>query len=326
MDRFNRKSPEKPVESVKKFNKLLLRIPLGLMFLVLLGLYLATGFYTVQPHEIGIVRRFGKFHKQTPPGLHFHLPYPIDHVIKPNVTEIKRIELGFRTIDPGPPARYREIPEESLMITGDLSLVHAEAVIRYRILNPQHYVFHIQDPEATVKAAAEATLRQIIGQHHINNILTTEKVVIQEQSRELLQEILDLYQSGLVVYEFLLQEVAVPDPIREAYRDVASAKEDKEKLINEANAYANKILPEAEGAASRILREAEAYRQAKIEEAEGQVARFAAILEEYSNAQEVTRSRLYLETMEKVLADIEKIIIDESVGALPLLQLEKEVY
>ncbi|AZR74889.1 HflK protein [Anoxybacter fermentans] len=293
--------------------------------MVLLVMYMITGFYTVEPKEVGVVTRFGKFLSITGPGLHYHLPYPFESVNIVNVTDVRRVEIGYRTIKPAPDARYQDMPEEALMLTGDLSIVSVEATVLYKIKNAADFIFKVQNPENTVKDAAEAALRQIVGLNTINDILTSEKAAIQAKTRQLLQEILDKYETGIMVVGFLLQDVSVPPEVEEAYRDVASAKEDKQKKINEALAYKNQIIPKARGEAAKIINEAEAYKAARIAQAKGDVARFEQILTRYKMGEDVTRIRLYLETMEKVLPGLNKIIIPEdSAGVLKLLNLNQE--
>lgn len=311
------------VPAKKRFNySLLYKVPLGLVLIVLLVMYLLTGIYTVGPKEVGVVTRLGKFSTMTESGLHYHLPYPFESVRIVNVTDVQRVEIGYRTTSPG---KYRDEPEEALMLTGDLSIVSVEATVLYKIKNAADYIFKIQAPRETVKVASEAAIRQVVGQNMINDILTTEKTSIQVATREILQEILDDYQSGILIEGFLLQDVSVPPQVEQAYRDVASAKEDKQKRINEAEAYRNQVIPKARGQAAKIYNEAEAYKAKRIAQAQGDVARFQELLERYKMGEEVTRTRLYLETMEKVLPQLNKIIVpEENDGVLKLLNLNQE--
>ncbi len=305
-----------------KFPDFLKGLPIGILLVVVIGLYLSTGFYKVGPTEVGVVTRFGKYNRQVESGLHYHLPYPFESVYTPKVTKVRRTELGFRTIDPGPPARYQNVNNESLMLTGDLAIVSANAVVKYKIKDPSKYLFSIKNPDETVRDASEAALRQIIGQNQSTDILTNKKAEIQLEAKELLQEILDSYYSGIHIDNFLFQDVSVPVEVQQAYRDVASAKEDKHKKVNQAQAYRNQIIPEAKGQASAIINEAEAYQAERIADAEGDVARFNELLIKYQTGKEVTRTRLYLETMEEILPGIEKIMVgDESQGVLKLLNL-----
>lgn len=310
----------------RRFNySLLYKIPISLILLFLLTMYLVTGIYTVEPKEVGVVTRFGKFSTTTGPGLHYHWPYPFEAVTIVNVTDVRRLEIGFRTIESGPKLQSKDVLEEATMLTGDLSIVQVEVAVNYSIKDAANFLFKVENPEQTVKDATEATLRQIVGQNTTDDVLTSEKASIQVKARNMLQEILDGYECGIFVEGFLLQEVRVPNEVQQAYWDVASAKEDKQKRINEAQAYQNQIIPKARGEASKILNEAEGYKAARIAESKGEVVRFEELLTRYQMGQEVTRVRLYLETMGKVLPKLNKIIVpdgDESV--LKLLNLNQE--
>ncbi|MDD3539344.1 MAG: FtsH protease activity modulator HflK [Atribacterota bacterium] len=278
-----------------------------LLILLILILYLASGIYIVQPNEQGVIRRFGKFTRIDSPGLHYHLPFPFETAVTPSVTEVKRIEIGFRTARGG----YLEVPEEALMLTGDENIVSAESIVQYRIKNAADYLFNIIDPELTVRNAAEAALRQVIGSRKIDDALTEGKYEIQEETKLLIQELLDLYQSGILVTAVQLQDVNPPEEVSAAFKDVASAKEDKSKFINEAEGYRNDVIPKARGEAAKIVKEAEGYKIERIRRAEGDVAKFNQILAEYQNGKEVTRNRLYIETMESVLPHMKKYILEE---------------
>ncbi len=278
-----------------------------LLILLIIVLYLASGIYIVQPNEQGVIRRFGKFTRLDSPGLHYHLPFPFETAVTPSVTEVKRIEIGFRTARGG----YLEVPEEALMLTGDENIVSAESIVQYRIKNAADYLFNIIEPELTVRNAAEAALRQVIGSRKIDDALTEGKYEIQEETKLLIQELLDIYQSGILVTAVQLQDVNPPEEVSAAFKDVASAKEDKSKFINEAEGYRNDIIPKARGEAAKIVKEAEGYKIERIRRAEGDVAKFNQILAEYQNGKEVTRNRLYIETMESVLPHMKKFILEE---------------
>ena len=311
-------------EQKKSGGGFLSSLPIWLLLLVVLGFYLTTGIYKVGPKEVGVVKRFGKYVRQTQSGLHYHLPFPIEEVHTPKVTKMRRIEIGFRTVDPGPPARYEQIEEEALMLTGDLAIVSAEAVVKYKIKDPIQYLFWINRPDDTVRDASEAALRQVIGQNVINDVLTDKKTEVQLEAKELLQKLLDEYQAGIHINNFLFQDVKVPQPVQDSYRDVASAKEDKQKKMNQAQAYRNQIIPEARGEAAEIINDAEAYKAERIAEAEGNVARFNELLKRYQNGKQVTRTRLYLETMDEILPKIDKMIVGEgSEGVLKMFNLDK---
>ena len=290
--------------------------------IVLIG-WLATGFYIVAPDEVGVVMRFGKATYTTQAGPHWHLPRPIETVLRPKVTQVKRLEIGFRTITTGPPARYQMVPRESLMLTGDENIVNAQFIVQYRISNPIAYLFNINNQTATVRVATEAAMREVIGKNDIDTVLTTGKMMIQQECETLLQKILDNYQAGIQVVAIQLQDVHPPKQVIKSFQDVASAKENKIRMINEAESYSNEILPKARGLASKMINQAEAYKAELINQASGQANRFLANLKAYRAAPEITRKRMRLEMMEKVLDDVNKIIIDPGVkqSLLPLLPL-----
>ncbi|NOZ04558.1 MAG: FtsH protease activity modulator HflK [FCB group bacterium] len=271
-------------------------------------LWLLTGIYIVGPDEVGVVRTFGKYTRTVQSGLRYHLPYPIEKADTPKVMEVKRVEVGFRTLGKN---QYRKIDRESLMLTGDENIVDAEMIVQYKIKNPSDYLFKFVQPELTVREAAEASLRTVVGRNKIDEALTAGKFMIQEETKTLLQEILDKYQTGIQIVAVQLQAVAPPKPVVAAFKDVASAKEDKNRMINQAEGYRNDIIPKARGQAQALIREAEGYREARIKRAEGDVAKFKAILREYRKAKNITKKRLYLEAMEEILPNIQKYIIPD---------------
>ena len=285
-----------------------------------LALWLFTGVYKVGPDEVGVVRTFGEFTRVTQSGLNYHFPYPIEQVNTPAVTEVKRIEIGFRTLRNG---QYRSVEKESLMLTGDENIVDAEMIVQYKIKDPVKYLFRIVEPELTVREAAEASLRTVVGRNKIDETLTTGKFKIQEETKIQLQLILDKYDSGIHVVAVQLQDVSPPKEVLGAFKDVASAKEDKNRMINQAEGYRNNVIPIARGEAEAMIRDAEGFKQARIKRSEGDAAKFTTILKEYRKAKSITQKRLYLETMERVLPNIEKIIIPDknSGNMLNLLNL-----
>ena len=285
-----------------------------------LALWLFTGVYMVGPDEVGVVRTFGEYTRVTQSGLNYHFPYPIEQVNTPAVTEVKRIEIGFRTLNNG---QYRTVEKESLMLTGDENIVDAEMIVQYKIKDPVAYLFNIVEPELTVREAAEASLRSVVGRNKIDETLTTGKFQIQEGTKTQLQLILDKYESGIHVVAVQLQDVSPPKEVIGAFKDVASAKEDKNRMINQAEGYRNDIIPKARGEAEAMIRDAEGFRESRIKRSEGDAAKFTTILKEYRKAKSITQKRLYLETMERVLPGIEKIIIPDkdSGNMLNLLNL-----
>ena len=275
---------------------------------IALAFWLFTGVYMVGPDEIGVVRTFGEYTRVAQSGLNYHFPYPIEQVNTPAVTEVKRIEIGFRTLRNG---QYRSVEKESLMLTGDENIVDAEMIVQYKIKDPVAYLFNIMAPELTVRAAAEASLRTVVGRNKIDETLTTGKFQIQEGTKSQLQAILDKYESGIHVVAVQLQDVSPPKEVIGAFKDVASAKEDKNRMINQAEGYRNDIIPKARGEAQAMIREAEGFMEARVMRAEGDVANFRAVLKEYRKSKAVTRTRLYLEAMENILPNVQKYIIPD---------------
>jgi membrane protease subunit HflK len=286
--------------------------------------------FRVNPDELGVVVRFGKPVRQEPPGLHFRLPYPIEEVRLPKVTRQNIIEVGFRSgiTSRGFPGGVSDRPEESLMLTGDENIVDVDFVVFWRIRDAQQYLFNIQNPEVTVKEVAESAMREVVGQSNIQPLLTGARQKTEQAVQKLMQEVLDSYQAGIRIEEVRLQKVDPPTQVIDAFRDVQAARADQERLQNEAQAYASRVLPEARGEAERILQGARGYKEQTVAEATGQTSRFLKVLEEYKKAPDVTRRRMYLETMERVLGGTDKIIIDGKAGQgvvpfLPLDQLQK---
>ena len=315
---------EKIINLAEKIPKLKFgKISFGIILILVIALYLASGIFIVAPEEQGVVRRFGKFVRIESPGLNYHLPYPIETVVTPAVTRVKRVEIGFRTIAVGQPTRYRQIPAEALMLTGDENIVSAEAIVQYKIKDPVSYLFNIILPEETVRNAAEAALRQVIGEREIDEALTIGKYEIQEETKKLLQTLLDSYKAGILIVAVQLQDVNPPKEVQDAFKDVASAKEDKSKYINQAQGYKNDLIPKARGEAVKMTKEAEGYKIERIKKAEGDVAKFNSILTEYKKGESITQARLYLEAMEEILPNMNKIIVglDENQPLINLLPL-----
>ena len=300
---------------IPNFNFKLTPVIIGIVIL-----WLLSGIYIVGPDEVGVVRTFGAFSRVTQSGLNWKFPAPIESVKTPKVTEVKRIEIGFRTMRNG---QYRTVEKESLMLTGDENIVDAEMIVQYKIKDPVDYLFKIVGPELTVREAAEASLRTVVGRNKIDETLTTGKFTIQEETKIQLQTILDNYQSGIHVVAVQLQDVSPPKEVIGAFKDVASAKEDKNRMINQAEGYRNDVIPKARGEGEAMIRDAEGFKESRIKRAEGDAAKFTTILKEYRKAKTITEKRLYLETMEKVLPDIEKIIVPDknSGNMLNLLNL-----
>lgn len=283
---------------------------IGLVAALLAGLWLASGFYSVDEQERAVVLRFGAFSTISEPGLRWRLPWPVEKFEKVNVTQV------------------RQVTERTDMLTQDENIVDVELKIQYRVSSAQKYLFSLQDPDGTLRHVTKSAVREVIGRSKMDFVLSGEgRTDVAERTKLIMQERLDAYDSGLVVAEVNLQNVQAPEPVQGAFTDVIKAREDEVRLKNEAEAYANERLPKSRGAAARELAEATAYRDRRIAEAEGESARFSKLLVEYQKAPRVTRDRLYLETMSEVLGSATKILVDVQKGGpmiyLPLDQLNK---
>ena len=305
----------------------------AILVLIILGfVWLASGLYRVLPDEQGVVLRFGKFVKTTQPGLNYHIPFPVESALTPKVTKVNRIDIGFRSErDSGFSSQggVADVPQESLMLTGDENIVNIDFSVFWVIKDAGKFLFQIQDPEGTVKAAAETAMREVIAKSRIQQILTEGRAKIENETQEIIQSILDEYNSGIQVTQVQTQKADPPDQVIDAFRDVQAARADMERSKNEAEAYANDVIPRARGEAAKIMQAAEAYKQKVVAASEGEASRFVSIYTEYAKAKEVTQERMYLETMEKVLADIDKVIIEKNAGSgvvpyLPLPELGKK--
>src|SRR5215510_13790450 len=292
---------------------------LGLLGAALLAAYFAF-FFTVGANEVGVVLRFGKFDREVPSGLHLRMPYPIEEVKVARVTGLNIIEIGFESVRGG-----RDVATESLMLTGDENIVVVGLTIYWHIKDAQKYLFNIQRPDETVKEVAESAMREVVGQSEIKPLITEARTQTEQSVQKLMQEVLDYYGAGIAVDKVAMQKSEPPPQVIDAFRDVRAAQADKAKFQNEAYAYANKVVPEARGEADRIVLGAQGYQQQAIAEANGETARFLKVYEEYKKAPEVTRKRLYLETMERVLGGAAKIILDGKAGqgVVPYLPLEQ---
>ena len=294
---------------------------IALIALAAIALWGISGFFRVEPDELGVVLRFGKFQREAQPGLNYHLPYPIETALTPQALRVNKIDIGFGG------STMRDEPEESLMLTGDENIVDVNFSVLWKI-KPNRvgdYLFNVQSPESTVKAVAESAMREVIGHSNIQAILTGARQTIETAVQELMQKTLDDYGAGVVVQQVQLQKVDPPTQVIDAFRDVQAARSDLERAANEAQTYANRVVPEARGRAAKILQDAEAYREQTVADAKGQASRFSQIYEQYKKAPDVTRQRIYLETMERVLGGTDKTIIDtgpqSGPGVVPYLSL-----
>jgi membrane protease subunit HflK len=281
-------------------------------------------FFRVNPDELGVVMRFGEFIRKEPPGLHPRWPYPIEEVRLPKITRQNKIEIGVHTSVAGR-SSGREERAEGLMLTGDENIVDIAFSVYWRINDAEKYLFNIQNPDTTVTEVAESAMREVVGQSKIQPILTQERQKTEEAVQKLMQKTLDAYGAGIRIDQVQLQKVDPPGEVIDAFRDVQAARADMERLQNEAYGYANKVVPESRGQAENILQAAEGYKQKVVNDAAGQTSRFTQVYDQYKNAPDVTRKRMYLETMERVLGGTDKIIMDSknSQGVVPYLPLDK---
>ncbi len=334
-----RREPPNIDEAIKNFQKLINKFlpggksgggkPIILGLIILIVLWALSGLYRVLPDEQGVVLRFGKYVKTTQPGLNYHLPLPVERALTPKVTKVNRIDVGFRPAsDTGRSSGVGNVPEESLMLTGDENIVDINYSVFWVIKDAGKFLFNIQSPVETVKATSETAMREVIAKSPIQSILTEGRSKIEIEVQEITQKILDEYGSGIQITQVQTQQADPPAQVIDAFRDVQAARADRERSKNEAEAYANDVIPRARGEAEQVLQQAEAYKKEVVAKAEGEASRFLAIYNEYKNAKQVTQERMYLETMEKVLADIDKVIIDKEAGSgvvpyLPLPELKK---
>jgi modulator of FtsH protease HflK len=299
----------------------------AIVLIAIVVIWLASGFYRVEPDQVGIVLRFGAYNRTTQPGLNYHLPSPIESVLTPSVTRVNRTEIGYRsgqTESSREPAA-RQVPEEALMLTGDENIVDINFTVFWVIKNAQDYLFNIRDPKLTVKSAAESAMREVIGETPIAQALAEGRAKIEADTQTLLQSILDSYGAGIEITQLQLQRVDPPAEVIDSFRDVQAALADRARLRNEAETYRNSIIPGARGEAVQIEQQAQAYRLATVARAQGDAARFLSVYTAFKASQNITLERLYLETMEQVLKNSNKVIIDKSAeggqGVLPYLPL-----
>ena len=277
--------------------------------------------FIIAPDEEGVVMRFGTPVRSVDPGPHFKIPI-LETVLQPKVAKLHRVEVGFRTDQR---ARSQMIPQEALMLTGDMNILAIEFIVQYKIKEAREYLFNVADMQETIGKAAEAAMREVVGKSKIDEALTTGKAVIQQDTHDLLQSILDQYQAGVAIAAVQLQDVNPPEAVAAAFKDVTNAKEDREKLINQAQGYRNDIIPRAKGEAAELVNRAKGFAQARITRAQGEAHRFLATLKEYSQAKDVISKRIYIETLEEILPNVEKVIIDGKAGdrVLPYLPLDR---
>jgi modulator of FtsH protease HflK len=285
-----------------------------------------SGFYRVDTNEYGVVLRFGAFDRYAGPGLNYHLPYPIETVLTPQVTVVRQIHIGMRQVeDLRRGTTIRDVPEESLMLTGDENIVDVDFTVFWQVKKDKvsDYLFNIQQVEGSVKAVAESAMREVVGRTKIQPILTGARAGVEVEVQELMQKILDFYGAGVLITQVQMAKVDPPQQVIDSQRDVQAARADADRAQNEAQKYANSVVPEAYGKAAQVTQAAEAYREQTVAEARGQASRFLQVYDEYKKAPDVTRQRIYYETMEKLFSGTDKIIIDQGAtsGAIPYLPL-----
>lgn len=288
---------------------------------LLFGIWAMSGFYMVAANQVGVVMRFGAFHRLDEPGLRYHLPAPIEEALTPIVTSQNEITVGFRK---GSTRRGEDVilvPQESMMLTQDQNVINVQFTVFWRVSNVNDHLFEIREPEQTVKMAAESAMREVIGQSKLQFALTEGRSQIAEDARKTLQELMDEYKAGITVTQINLQTVSAPNEVKAAFQDVVNARLDRERFQNQAAAHVNKVIPEAKGQAAKIMQEAMAYRDQKIAVAKGDADRFKEVLQAYNMSRDVTSKRLYLETMETILGNAQKVITDKEAGTMPLYPL-----
>ena len=296
---------------------------------LLLIIFLFSSIFTIDPEEVGVILRFGKYTRTVSPGLNFKLPMGIEQVEKVPIQRQLKQEFGFRTAEAGVRTRYSRADQlgESLMLTGDLNAAVVEWIVQYRINDPYKFLFKVRETTATFRAMNEAVMREVIGDRTVNEVLTVGRQEISVTVQTKLQELCDQYETGIRVDQVVLQDVNPPDRVKPSFNEVNEAQQEREKLINQARSEYNKVIPRAKGEAQQMIQEAEGYSLERVNRAKGEFARFNSLFAEYRRAKEVTRDRIYLETLGKVLPRVgKKLIIDENVkGLIPLLDLKREV-
>jgi len=297
----------------------------GIIFIIIIAVafWFATGIFIVDPEEQAVIKRFGEVTDVVGPGPHYHFPSPIETVQIAPVTAVRRLEIGFRTIQVGPPAKYRRVLKESLMLTGDENIIDVQFIVQYRISNLENYLYSLTNPDETVKSAAESAMREVVGDTSVTEALTVGKGVIEDTTQRLLQQTMNSYLAGIKIENVKLQDVHPPDAVKEAFKDVVSAREDREKMINDAEGYRNNLVPKSRGEAAQVINNARAYAKEKVLVALGESERFNLVYEEYRKAKKITRERILLETMASILPKVTKVIADKSVGGniLPFLPI-----
>ncbi len=295
----------------------------GLKYLFILALlaWFLSGIYIIDPAEKGVVLRFGAFQEETSQGPHWHLPYPIESLNRVNVEQIRTVQIGYR--DAARNRRGGNVSSESIMLTKDENMIDAKFAVQYKINDVQSYLFNVANPDTTLRNAVESAIRQVVGKNSMDYILTEGRVAISDNVKDKSQELLDAYKVGLLITTVNMQDAQPPEQVQSAFSDAVKAREDKQRLINEAQTYANDILPKSRGKSVRMVEEARAYKSKVVSKSEGEAARFNQILSEYKKAPKVTKERLYRETMEEVLANTSKVVVDSKANSMMYLPMDK---
>ncbi len=290
------------------------------VFILVFIVWLATGIYIVDPAERGVVLRFGAFQASATQGPHWHIPYPIESVYKVNVEQVRSTEIGFRNVQN---SYGGGVSSESLMLTKDENMVDVKLAVQYKIADAQAYLFNVFNPELTLSHVVQSVIRQVVGDSTMDYVLTTGREQVAQDVKTASQSLLNEYNAGLMITNVTMQDAQPPIQVKAAFDDVVKAREDEQRYINEARAYANDIVPKARGASQRLLAEAEAYKSEVVSKSEGEAYRFSQILTEYTKAPEVTKERLYRETLEEVLSSTNKVIVDSSSNSMMYLPIDQ---
>ncbi len=300
-------------------------VPIIIVIIALILIF--TSFYTVGPDEVGVVRRLGKYVRTTESGLHFLVPFNIEKVDKVKVDRIHKEEFGFRTISAGVQTTYsrKDYSDESLLLTGDLNITDVEWIVQYKIKDPVHYLFRVRNVEDTIRDVSESVMREVVGDRGVSEVLTVGRVEIGVAVQESMQDILDEYKSGIEILTVKLQDVNPPDPVKPSFNEVNQAKQEREKMINQAKQAYNKAIPKARGEANKMVQAAEGYALDRVNRSQGDASRFEAIYTEYRKSQDITKRRIFLETLQKVIPNMgEKILVDDTgEGLLKLLNVSE---
>ena len=304
-------TPEAPKGSIK--------------FIAIVGvlIWMLSGIYIIDPAEKGVVKRFGAFQEETGQGPHWHLPFPIETLSRVNVAQIRTAEIGYRNVAQGSRRFGGNVASESIMLTKDENMIDAKFAVQYKVDDAQAYLFNVASPDTTLRHVSESAIRQVVGQNTMDYILTDGRLDIADRILERSQELLHLYKTGLHITTVNMQDAQPPEQVQAAFSDAVKAREDKQRLINEAQTYSNDILPKSRGLAARILEESRAYKSKVVSKSEGESARFVQILREYEKAPVVTRERLYRETMEDVFASTSKVVVDSKANSMMYLPIDK---